>query len=304
MNLDRNQLPLPEDLRVFLTVIRKQSFAGAAEDLGVSAAYVSKRVNALEKALKTRLLHRTTRTMALTDDGERARHWALRILGDLDDFVDELSLAKQTPRGLVHICSSFGFGRHHVAPAISRLADKYPELEFRLEVIDRVVDMVSEGFDLEIRVGDDLPGQHLYKRLATNSRVLCAAPNYLGKNGIPTQLEDLKRHECLVLKERNNVFGVWSLESSGKGQDVHVAGSLSSNNGEIILKWGLDGRGIFLRSLWDVKPYLNSGELIRVLPDYSQSANVWALYPTRLSNSAKLRVCVESLEDHFKDLSL
>jgi len=304
VNTVRDQLPLPEDLRVFLTVIRKQSFAGAADELGVSPAYISKRVQILEGALKARLLHRTTRRIALTEDGERAQRWAVRILGDLDDLFDELSQARQTPRGLLHISSSFGFGRNHVAPAISLLAERYPELEIRLEVFDRVVDLVGEGFDLEIRVGDDLPGQHISKRLVTNKRILCATPEYLQRRGVPRNLEDLQRHDCLVLKERNNVFGVWNLDRDGKQQSVRISGPLSSNNGEIVLQWALNGRGILLRSLWDVKPLLERGELVQVLPEYGQSANVWAVYPTRLSNSAKLRVCVEFLTEHFRAISL
>lgn len=304
VNTVREQLPLPEDLRVFLTVIRKQSFAGAADELGASPAYVSKRIQVLETALKARLLHRTTRRIALTEDGERAQRWAVRILGDLDDLFDELSEARHTPRGLLHISSSFGFGRNHVAPAISDLAEHYPELEIRLEVFDRVIDLVGEGFDLEIRVGDDLPGQHICKRLVSNKRILCATPAYLERRGVPATLVDLQHHDCLVIKEGKNVFGVWDLDNAGKQHSVRISGPLSSNNGEIVLQWALKDRGILLRSLWDVKPLLETGELVQVLPEYSQSANVWALYPTRLSNSAKLRVCVEFLSEHFKALSL
>lgn len=304
MDTIRGQLPLPEDLRVYLTVIRKQSFAGAADELGLSPAYVSKRIQILERVLNAKLLHRTTRRLALTDDGERAQRWAVRILGDLDDFFDELSQARQTPRGLVHICSSFGFGRNHVAPAISILAERFPELEVRLDVFDRVVDIIGEGFDLEIRVGDDLPGQHISKRLVANKRVLCASPDYLARRGRPVSLEDLQRHDCLVLKERNNAFGVWQLQAEGRPHSVRVSGPLSSNNGEIVLQWALSGRGILLRSMWDVKPLLEQGKLVHLLADYSESANVWAVYPTRLVNSAKLRVCVEFLAEHFRQLSL
>lgn len=303
MNTIRDQLPLPEDLRVFLTVIRKQSFAGAADELGLSPAYVSKRIQILEGALKTKVLHRTTRRIALTEDGERAQRWAVRILGDLDDLFDELSQARQTPRGLLHISTSFGFGRNHMAPAISSMVERYPELEVRLEVFDRVVDIVGEGFDLEVRVGDDLPGQHISKRLVTNTRVLCASPDYLARHGTPQSIDDLQRHDCLVLKERNNAFGVWHMDRNGKSHSARVSGPLSSNNGEIVLQWALSGRGILLRSMWDVKPLLEQGKLVQVLHDYSQSANVWAVYPTRLSNSAKLRVCVEFLAEYFKHLS-
>jgi LysR family transcriptional activator of dmlA len=298
-SITHQELPLPKDLNVFLTVIRKQSFAAAADELGQSPAYISKRIGVLESTLKTRLLHRTTRRLVLTDDGERTQRWAMRILTDFDDMVDDLTQAQVVPRGLIHICSTFGFGRKLVAPAISLLAEKYPELEARLEVFDRSVDIIREGFDLEIRVGEDLPQQHICKLLKPNVRVLCAAPKYLEKHGTPQTIDELQEHDCLVLKERNSSFGIWNLTCKGKTVSVPMSGPLSTNNGEIVLLWARQGCGIVLRSLWDAEPFLESGELVQVLPNYTQEANIWAVYPTRLSHSAKLRVCVEFLESYL-----
>lgn len=304
MNRKRDQFPLPEDLKVFLTVVRKNGFSSAAGELGYSPAYISKRISVLEITLSTKLFHRTTRRIALTDDGERVRVWAEKLLGDFDDFVGEMSEARHQPTGSLHICSSFGFGRNHVAPAICKLSQTYPKLDIRLDVFDRVVDLVNEGFDLEILVGDDLPDQHMGRKLVSNRRVLCATPEYLEQRGTPVSLENLKNHDCLVLKERNNPFGVWTLTRDGQEESVRVSGPLSSNNGEIVLEWALSGGGILLRSIWDVRPMLEQRRLVQVLADYSQSANVWAVYPTRLSESAKLRVCVEFLEEYFRDLSV
>ncbi|MQT42085.1 LysR family transcriptional regulator [Pseudomonas sp. FSL R10-2172] len=299
----KDTAPLPEDLRVFLTVVRKGGFAAAAEELGLSPAYVSKRIQILETTLGSRLLHRTSRRVALTDDGERVQRWAVRILDDVQQLQDELSEAHTEPRGRLHLCSSFGFGRNHVAPAISLLTEQYPELEIRLDVFDRVVDIVHEGFDLEIHVGDDIAGQHIGRRLVTNNRVLCASPDYLTRRGVPESLQDLQQHDCLVLKERDNAFGIWQLQGPEGEASVRVSGPLSSNSGEIVLQWALDGRGVLLRSMWDVKPLLDQGRLVQVLADYRQSADVWAVYPTRLANSGKLRVCVEFLQAHLRQLS-
>ena len=304
MPQNKDTVPLPEDLRVLLTVIRQNGFAAAADELGLSPAYVSKRIQILETTLGTRLLHRTSRRVSLTEDGERVQRWALRILDDFQQLHDELSDAHDSTRGRLHICSSFGFGRNHVAPAVSLLAERYPELEIRLDLFDRVVDIINEGFDLEIRVGDDIPGQHIGRRLVSNRRVLCAAPSYLQRRGTPQTLDDLQQHDCLVIKERDNAFGIWNLDRDGGQENVRVSGPLSSNNGEIVLQWALDGRGVLLRSLWDVKPLLEQGRLVQVLEDYSQSANVWAVYPTRLAHSGKLRACVEFLQEHFKSLSV
>lgn len=295
----RSTSPLPEDLRVFLAVIRKSSFAAAARDLGVSPAFISKRLRILEQTLQARLLHRNTGSIALTEAGEKTKRWATRFLDEMDDFVGELTTVRNVPRGLLHICSSFGFGRNHVAPAVAQLSSTYPELEVRLDVFDRVVDIVAEGFDLEIRVGDDLPGHYIGRKLACNQRVLCATPAYLQKRGLPKTISELGHHECLVIKERSNPFGIWRLSNVEGEEVVRVGSRLSSNNGEIALQWALNDLGIILRSLWDVQPLLEQGRLVRVLPEYTQSANVWAVYPTRLADSAKLRVCVEFLQRYF-----
>ncbi len=301
---NREQSPLLEDMRVFLTVIRKQGFASAAEELGTSPAYVSKRMQILEAAVGCKLLYRTTRKIALTEDGEKAQFWAYRMLEDLEDFVDDLASSKISPRGALHICSSFGFGRNFVAPAVAAIAEEYPDLELRLDVFDRAVDLVGEGFDLEIRIGDDLPEQHICRKLVSNARVLCCSKSYIEEHGEPTSLDELSRHNCLVIKERNNFFGIWQLSSDSEKESVRVNGSLSTNNGEIAMRWALDGKGIILRSTWDVQPLIDKGELVQVLPEYQEKADIWAVYPTRLSNSAKLRVCVEFLEKKFNEWKL
>ena len=290
---------------MLVTVVLKGSFVAAASTLGQSPAYVSKRIGILEQTLGCRLLHRTTRSLGLTREGEIVFERAQLLLSDLDELVDTLSSARQQPRGQLHVCSSFGFGRAHVAPMLAALAQRYPQLEVRFEVFDRVVDIVGEGFDLEIRVGDDLPEQHICKQLVHNRRVLCATPGYLAEHGIPTSLDDLRQHHCLTLKERNSIQGSWQLDRDGDNSvTIKVTGPLSSNSGEIVLQWALLGRGIMLRSLWDIQHLLDSGELQQVLPAYGQSANVWAVYPQRLASSGRLRACVEFMAEQFQALSL
>lgn len=294
-----NNLPNPDDLRVFATVVRKASFSAAADELGASPAYVSKRIRLLEDTLATRLLHRTTRRVAVTEDGERVFAWAQRILDDMDHLMQEVSATRSEPRGLLRVSCSFGFGRNIVAPALSGLAEKYPALQMRLELVDRMIDIAAEGVDLDIRVGDDIAPHLIARRLAANHRVLCAAPAYLARRSAPRQLSELAAHDCLVIKERDHPFGVWRLSSGASEQSVKVTGPLSSNHGEVVVQWALDGRGIALRSMWDVGEHLRAGQLVQVLPQWRQEANVWAVYPRRLQASAKLRVCVEFLQEHF-----
>ena len=289
-----------EDLRVFVTVVRKGGFAAAAEELGMSPAYVSKRIGVLEDLLGVRLFQRTTRRVVITADGEQVYARAQAILEQLDELVDEVSERRRAPSGMLRICSSFGFGRKLVAPAIAQLAASHPGMQIRFEVFDRMVDIVAEGFDLDVRVGDEIAPQLIARRLRPNGRILCAAPAYLARHGTPKNLQDLAGHQCLPIKERDHPFGVWRLRGKNGDETVKVSGALSTNHGEIALRWALDGAGIVLRSRWDAQPYLDSGQLVVVLPEYTQEANVWAVYPQRLAGSAKLRVCVEFLDEQLK----
>ncbi|MBF7821307.1 LysR substrate-binding domain-containing protein [Klebsiella sp. 10982] len=295
-----NNLPLLNDLRVFMLVARRASFAVAAEELGVSPAFVSKRLSLLEQTLNVRLLHRTTRRVAITEEGERIYEWAQRILQDVDEMMDELSDVREVPQGTLRIISSFGFGRRVVAPALSALARQYPQLELRFDVQDRLVDLASEGVDLDIRVGDDIAPNLIARQLATNQRVLCAAPALFTRYPLPKQLSDLAALPCLVIKERDRPFGVWQLHSKEGQHAIKVTGPLSSNHGEIVHQWCLDGQGIALRSWWDVRENIASGHLVQVLPDYWQPANVWAVYVSRLATSAKIRTTVEFLRHYFQ----
>jgi len=293
------KLPAPDDLRVFTVVVRKSSFAAAAQEMGASPAYVSKRIRLLEQELGTRLLHRTTRRVAVTEEGERIFQWALRILDDMDHLLQEVGTIRSEPRGLLRVSSSFGFGRNVVAPALSQLVHQHPGLQVRLEVFDRIVDVAAEGFDLDVRVGDEIAPHLMATRLAGNHRVLCAAPSYLARKGMPRRPEELPSHDCLVIKERDHPFGVWRLRAGAQERTVKVTGPLSTNNGEMAAQWAVDGHGIILRSVWDVAQDLACGQLVQLLPEWRQEANIWAVYPTRLSRSAKVRVGVEFLQAYF-----
>ncbi|HCJ7733038.1 TPA: LysR family transcriptional regulator [Citrobacter freundii] len=296
-----NNLPLLNDLRVFMLVARRAGFATVAEELGVSPAFISKRVALLEQTLNVVLLHRTTRRVTITEEGERIYEWALWILQDVDQMMDELSDARQVPRGMLRIISSFGFGRRVVAPALSALAKEYPQLELRFDVEDRLVDMVNEGIDLDIRIGDDIAPNLIARKLATNYRILCASPEFLTQHGTPKQLNDLATLPCLVIKERDHPFGIWQMRNKEGAHSIKVTGPLSSNHGEVVHQWCLDGQGIALRSWWDVCDNIASGNLIHILPEYYQPANIWAVYVSRLATSAKIRITVEYLRRYFTE---
>ncbi|MEQ4616859.1 MAG: LysR substrate-binding domain-containing protein [Corticimicrobacter sp.] len=291
-----NKDPLPEDLRVFCAVVRHAGFSAAARQLGASPAYVTKRIHVLEAVLQTTLLHRTTRRVAVTPAGERVYHWALRILDDVEQLVDDISATRRAPRGVLRVCSSIGFGRRVVGPALSQFAREHPAVQVRFEVFDHLVDIAAAGFDLDIRVGEDIAPDMIARRLADNSRILCAAPEYLARRGEPRSLQELAAHDCLVIKERDHPFGIWRLQHGRQESRVKVQGPLSTNHGEMAVQWAVDGHGVILRSQWDVAPLIQAGKLVHILADYRQEANVWAVYPSRLNASAKVRVFVEFLQ--------
>ncbi|WP_444438604.1 LysR substrate-binding domain-containing protein [Pseudomonas sp. A6] len=296
-----NNLPNLEDLAVFVQVARRASFAAAASELGMSTAFISKRIRLLEQNLGVRLLHRTTRRVSVSEDGERVYHWALRILDSVQRMGDEVSALHREPSGQLRIASSLGLGRRFVAPALSELAARYPQLDIRLDVHDRLVDLVAEGVDLDIRVGNEIAANLIAKPLAKNRRVLCAAPAYLERRGTPRSLAELTSHDCLVIKERDHPFGVWHLEGPSGEENVKVTGPLSSNHGEVVHQWCLDGRGILLRSWWDVHDSLADGRLVQVLPEYQQQADIWAVHASPLASSARVRVAVEFFRQYFAE---
>lgn len=183
-----NNLPSLDDLNIFLQVAKRASFAAVADELGMSAAYISKRIRVLEQTLEVRLLHRTTRRVTVSEEGERVYQWALQIFDAVQRMGDDISAQHREPTGQLRIASSLGLGRRFVAPALSELAERYPRLDIRLDVHDRLVDLIAEGVDLDIRVGNAIAPNLIAKPLARNRRVLCAAPAYLARRGTPKVL--------------------------------------------------------------------------------------------------------------------
>ncbi len=283
---------------------RHPSFAVAARTLGVSKALISKRIGLLESALQVQLFHRTTRSVTLTVQGEVVLQWARRIAEDVDLLGEAISFERVAPAGQLRLCSSTGFGSRHLAPALSALARSHPQLEIHLELLDRPVDLIEEGFQLDIRVGQVREGHVTARRVASNRRILCAAPDYLRRRGTPQTLDELRAHQCIAIRERDQDFGRWELIGPAGPASVRVSGPLSANHGGVVRQWALEGHGIILRSTWDVRQDLEAGRLTQVLPDHHQPADVWAVCPSRLSASARVRICVEFVQAWFSRTGL
>lgn len=288
------------DLRFFALLMKEGSLAAAAQQMGITPPAASRRLAQLEHRLGVRLLHRTTRRMALTPEGESYLLEGTRILADLDALERTVAGARSTPRGLIKLAATLGFGRVHLAPALSAFAQAYPEVEVQLHLTDRPINLVEQGFDAAVRFGD-LPDSRLTaRRLRANRRVLCAAPSYLARAGTPQQPADLLGHQCIVIRESDETYGTWHLSQGPRQETVKVRGMLSTNDGGAATTWALDGRGVLLRSEWDVAPHLATGQLIAVLPAWQlPPADVMLVYPTRSDLSAKTRALVDFLGTWF-----
>ena len=289
------------DLAFFSTLIKLGSLAAAAQEMGVTPPSVSKRLASLEARLGVRLLNRTTRRISLTPEGEIYVSEGARVLAEMDALERRVAGAKAVPKGSMKVSATLGFGRRHVAPALSRFARAYPEVDVQLQLTDRPVNLVERGYDASIRLGE-LPDARLTARLlAPNKRLLCASPAYLDQAGEPTQPNELQKHPCLFIRESDDTFGTWHLRSGTRQESVKVRGPLSSNDGDCALTWALDGHGILMRSQWDVAPYLRSGRLRPVLADWNlPSADIYIVFPTKANISAKTRVFVDFMLQSFQ----
>lgn len=290
------------DLAFFSLLMRHGTLAATAQEMGVTPPAISKRLQLLERRLGVRLLNRTTRRISLTPEGEAYYVGSAKVLAELEALERSVGGAREMPRGLVRVSATLGFGRSHIAPSLSRFSRAYPEVEVQLHLSDRPVNLVEQGFDLVIRFGE-LPDARLTaRRIAPNQRVLCASPSYLQAAGTPATPRELPRHQCIFIREGDETFGTWHLRNGPREETIKVRGALSSNDGESALSWALEGHGILMRSQWAAAPFLRSGRLRQVLPEWhGPSADIHAVFPTRSLLSAKTRVLVDHLLDEFKD---
>jgi DNA-binding transcriptional LysR family regulator len=238
--------------------------------------------------------------LSLTSEGEIYLAQATGILAAIREMEESVSSRRDVPKGLLRVNATLGFGRTTIAPLISSFAHRYPELDVQLQLTDRPINLVEEAFDLGIRFGE-LPDSRLSARkIMSNRRFLCASPAYLKTAGHPETPGDLSRHRCIIHRQNDDAHGVWRLTRGRKTETVKVDGSLSSNDGDVVLGWALDGHGILLRSEWDLAKYLETGRLQRVLKDYKvASADLFVYYPSRENLPAKVRAFIDYLAASF-----
>ena len=299
------------DLELVLAVRNHGSLSAAAQALDVAAPVVSKRLAALEARLGLRLFQRTTRRVSPTAEGETMCERAQVLMQGFTELEAELQERKAEPTGLIRLAATMGFGRLWLGPALASFQARYPRIKIQLQLTEQLPDLAREGFDGAIwlwEVSGQQAAHWVSRRLARNQRVLVAAPSYLRQHGAPASVQDLQAHACLIVRENaqsaGQRFDVWTLqhERSKVAERVQVHGPLSSNSGELVRDWCVQGHGIMLRSLWDIAPQLASGELVRVLPTHAMlDADIHWLAPYRADSPRRIRLLIDFLVDQFRE---
>ncbi len=293
-----------KQLETLVAVASKGSLAAAAAQEGVDPAVIGRRIDALEARLGVRLLHRTTRRLTLTAEGQAFVESSQRVLADLASAESAVSAGSAQASGHLRVTAPAGFGRRHVAPLVATFMAEHPSLSFSLNLSDRVVDLVNEGYDCAVRVGD-LPDSSLVsQRLADNRRLVVAAPDYLQRAGTPQHPADLARHHCLMLSSEASQTRGWAFQVDGK-LTFHRRGDRNSSrmdctDGQVLHDWCLQGLGLAWRSTWEVAGDLQAGRLVSVLDAFAAPPNgVYAVYAQRVHQPLRVRLWIEHLKRHY-----
>lgn len=279
------------DYEIFARVIKAGSLSAAARELNSTPAMISKRLTRLEDRLGVKLLHRTTRRLTPTEVGQSFFDRVLAVLAAVEDAESVAASDNTRPRGLLRVSLPTAFGRLHVAPRLKSFLDENPELKLHVDLDDGYVDLVAGAFDVAVRIGTLPDSSLIARRLAPNRRVLCAAPAYLERYGVPRSLEELHQHRLLAAAP----LIVWRLEGPGGSFVFKPQSSLQTNSSEIVREAVLTGLGIGFRSTWDIANELKLGTLTRVLPEYggSPDVNIYCVYPGRRLVPPKVRAFVD-----------
>lgn len=295
------------DLELVQSIRDAGSLTAAAAQLGVASPSITKRLAALEAKLGVKLFYRTTRRVAATAEGELLCERATALLAGFVQAEEALRDQAREPSGQIRLAATFGFGRVWLGAALSDFQMLHPQVRIDLQLTEKLPDLAAEGFDAAVWLWApqaNRTSQWTATLLAKNERVLVASPAYVKVRGKPRGVEDLAAHVCLLVRESDTPSGIWHLSKEGEkkpAQAVLVKGALVSNSGELVRDWCLAGRGIMLRSLWDVAPLIASGKLVRLLPSYGmRNANIQWLAPFRAQSPKRVQLLREYLMARFK----
>ncbi|GAB2843133.1 LysR family transcriptional regulator [Pseudoduganella ginsengisoli] len=286
-------------ISTFVDVVAKGSLSAAARAEGIAPAVIGRRLDALEQRLGVKLLQRTTRKLALTNEGAAFLEDCQRILTELEDA--EAAVAERSARATGHLLVSApaGFGRQHVAPLLPSFLAEHRDVRATLNLSDRVVDLIGEGVDVAIRIASLQDSSLVGVKLADNHRVIVATPAYLKRHGTPTTLDDLAKHNCLAISSDGSQRG-WTFKVDGKIITMKVSGNMGCNDGAVLHEWVLQGKGLAWRSMWEVGADLEAGRLVPVLEQHAAPGNdIYAVFAQRNHLPLRIRAFVDFLRRSY-----
>ena len=286
------------NLRTFVRAYELGSMSAAARDLRVSAAVASSRIGDLEKHLGVRLFHRTTRTLKPTEQGTVFYAGATRVLDAIEVAESEVSEITNTPRGTIFVAAPLGLGKKLVAPSIPAFKARYPELNIRLRLSDRRIDVAGEGLDLAMVLGPLTDSDLRVRHIHDFERVLCASPSYLEQHGKPRHGQDIveRGHQCLMLRYPGAAEFYWTLAVKGKPKRFNVSGPLESDDGDVLTGWALAGCGIVNKPRFEVAPLLADGSLVEVAEETPPTrVALSCVYPHKRLQDPKARLFIDHM---------
>lgn len=289
------------NMRVFVEVAERGSFTGAAERLNLSRGQVSKAIAQLERHFKARLLNRTTRKVSLSEVGRSYYERSKTVLEDMAEIENLTAQQTTEPEGRLFIGAPTSFGVLHLSRLLPRFLKRYPKVQVDIQLADRLIDIVAEGYDLVIRIAPMEDSSLIARKIAPCRGVFCASPEYLKTYGEPQTPFDLKKHNCLIYSNTKNP-GQWVFTGEKGIEAVKVNGSLIADNGEILLEAAIAGLGVILSPTFIAGSAIKAGRLQLILQDYCPpSLDVYALYPSRRYLSAKVRTFIDFLKEEIGD---
>lgn len=288
-----------KQISTFVEVASRGSLSAAARAEGIAPAVIGRRLDALETRLGVKLLQRTTRKIALTNEGIAFLENCQRILHDLENAEAEVSERSARPSGHLSISAPAGFGRQHVAPLVPSFLAEHRDVTLTLNLNDRVVDLIGEGVDIAIRIADLSDSSLVGVKLADNRRVVVGSPDYFRRHGRPRTPDELSRHNCLAFSSAGSQRG-WTFRQNGRNVTIKVGGNMGCNDGAVLHDWALAGKGLAWRSMWEVGTEIESGKLETVLDEFaSQGNDIYAVFAQRQHLPLRIRAFVDFLRRAF-----
>jgi len=288
-----------EGISVFVGVVNSGSFTAAARIMGHSTSYVSKEITRLEKRLGSRLLNRTTRTISLTDAGKAYFERCNQIVIDAENAENSIGQLQESPRGLLKVSVPVSFGLRYLRDDLPKFMKRFPDVQLEVEFNDRIIDVVSEGYDIVIRIGTIKDSNLVARRFATSQGVVVASPDYLSVNGHPNNLEDLKNHS-FISYSLSQTPTIWNFNKGGIVTNINITPRVICNSAELELSMALQSVGITRLPFYCCEQEIKKGTLKVILEEYEQPEfGVYVVYPHRQYLSAKVRVFVDYMVNRF-----